>query len=84
MLYMVQYMVMMKTTVYLPERLKRALERMAAEEGRSEAEIIRGALQAVVESRQRPRPRLPINDQDLGDPGIAENVDRYLSGFGES
>ncbi len=74
---------MMKTTVYLPERLKRALERMAAEENRSEAEIIRGALQAVVENRQRPRPRLPISDKDLGDPGIAENVDRYLSGFGE-
>ena len=32
---------MEKTTVYLPTQLKRALERAARSEGRSEAELIR-------------------------------------------
>jgi len=33
-----------RTTVYLPDELKAALERTAAAQGRSEAEVIRSAL----------------------------------------
>ena len=75
---------MIKTTVYLPEALKADLEKMAAEEKRSEAEIIRAAIAAAVENRQRPRPTIPLFSGGLGDPPAAERVDELLEGFGES
>jgi Arc/MetJ-type ribon-helix-helix transcriptional regulator len=74
---------MRKTTVYLPEALKADLERMAAEEDRSEAEIIRAAIAAAIESRPRPRPKIPLFSKGLGDPTAAERVDELLAGFGE-
>ena len=49
---------MKKTTVYLPDGLKSALERMAHEEGRSEAEIIRSSIQRTIDRRRRPVPRI--------------------------
>jgi len=73
---------MKKTTVYLPEALKASLEKMAAEEDRSEAEIIRAAIEAAVKNRQRPRPKIPLTSESLGDPRAAERVDELLEGFG--
>ena len=73
---------MTKTTVYLPEDLKASLKRMSNEEGRSEAEIIRDAIQAVVQRRKNSRPRVPLTHQGLGDPSLAERVDELLKGFG--
>lgn len=75
---------MIKTTVYIPEALKADLERMAAKEKRSEAEIIRAAIQAAVDRRQRPKPTIPLFSEGLGDPTAAERVDELLEGFGES
>lgn len=75
---------MTKTTVYLPDELKAALERAAAEEGRSEAELIREAIRVRVERSARPRPRVPLVDQPLGDPTAAGRVDQLLEGFGSS
>lgn len=74
---------MKKTTVYLPAELKSTLERMATEEGRSEAEIIRTAIQNAVDRRQRPLPRIPLFDLGPEDPTAAERVDELLAGFGE-
>lgn len=74
---------MTKTTVYLPEELKAGLARMAREERRSEAEIIRAAISAMVSSRQRPKPRVPLVTRGLGDPAAAERVDELLAGFGD-
>lgn len=74
---------MRKTTVYLPDELKAALERMASEEGRSEAEIIRFAVQQAVDHRQRPRPRIPLFELGTEDPTAAERVDELLAGFGK-
>ena len=73
---------MEKTTVYLPEELKAALERAAREEGRSEAEILREALQARVGGRAPVRPRIPLTGRGLGDPTLAERTEELLSGFG--
>ena len=75
---------MKKTTVYLPDELKRSLEQMASDEGRSEAELIRSAIQTAVQQRERPRPRIPITTRPLGDPSFAERVDELLDGFGRS
>lgn len=71
---------MQKTTVYLPDELKRALEHVAADQGRSEAELIREAVQAITRGERRPRPRLPLFKS--GRRGLAERVDRALGGFG--
>ena len=73
---------MMKTTVYLPEDLKASLSRVAAERGRSEAELIREAIQALVGGGTPPRPRVPLVATALGDPTAAERVDELLEGFG--
>jgi hypothetical protein len=75
---------MFKTTLYIPEDLKRALERRAVEEGLSEAALVRRALQNELGDSPAPRPRVPLFDIDLGDPDLAERVDELLEGFGES
>jgi hypothetical protein len=72
---------MQKTTVYIPDDLKRALEQAAATRGCSEAELIREALRGLAEQVGPPQPRLPLFTS--GKPRLAEEVDRALSGFGE-
>ena len=66
-----------KTTVYLPDSLKKDVERQAQQRSCSEAEVIRQAIQDAV-SRPKPRPGI-IG----GDSGWAERVDELLEGFGE-
>ena len=65
-----------KTTVYLPDELKAAVEREAARRGESEAEVIR---RAIATSVSRPRPRAGILD---GEP-FAAQADELLGGFGK-
>jgi Arc/MetJ-type ribon-helix-helix transcriptional regulator len=71
---------MQKTTVYLPDDLKRALEQAATSRGRSEAELIREAIRALTGGVARPR-RLPLFRS--GRRGLAERVDQALKGFGK-
>lgn len=73
---------MQKTTVYIPEDVKRALGQLAAARGVSEAELIREALHAFTSQTTPPRPRLPLFKS--GKRGLAERVDEALSGFGKS
>ncbi len=72
---------MVKTTVYLPDELKDALARAAAETGRSEAELVREAIAALTDAIEAPKPRLPLFAS--GDPTLAARVDEALQGFGE-
>lgn len=73
---------MRKTTVYLPDELKRALERTAAAQGTSEAEIVRGAIVAATAEPGYPPLRLPLFDS--GNPTLADRVDDELAaGFGD-
>lgn len=73
---------MKRTTIYLPDDLKAALERTATTEGRSEAEVVRSALASATASHAYPLPRLPLFES--GDPTLAERVDEELArGFGE-
>jgi hypothetical protein len=71
---------MRRTTVYLPDELKLALERTARATGRSEADVIREGV-ARVTAGTAPRPVLPLFDS--GDPTLAERADELLEGFGE-
>ena len=72
---------MQKTTVYLPDALKRRLALAAHRRGESEAALIRAAIERLLEEEARPRPTLPLVRS--GDPTLAERVDEALAGFGE-
>jgi hypothetical protein len=72
---------MEKTTVYLPDDLKRALRRAAKATGRSEADLIREGIGTVVGTHRIAEPRLPLFAS--GQPDLAERVDELLGGFGE-
>ena len=71
---------MFKTTLYLPDDLKRAVERTARARGCSEAVVVREALRQFTSIFQAPRPKLPLFSS--GKPRLAERVDEALRGFG--
>ena len=73
------YTTMEKTTLYLPEDLKSAVKRAAAERGVSEAEIIRESIRMSV-GGVRPRARGALYSS--GQP-IARHAEEMLAGFGE-
>jgi hypothetical protein len=73
---------MRRTTIYLPEQLKRGLEQAARSKGSSEATFVREALERAVAEAKPPRPRLPLFSSN--EPRLAENVDDALVGFGDS
>lgn len=70
---------MVKTTIYLPEALKRRIEDVARAEGRSEADVIRSAIDAGVAPVARPRPRALFNS---GRGDLVERWDELMEGFG--
>lgn len=75
---------MKKTTVYLPDELKKKVEKLAKKEKKSEAEFIRNAIAIEVTRRLAPRPRIPLPGVSFGDSSVAERVDEILAeGFGE-
>jgi plasmid stability protein len=70
-----------RTTVYLPDDLKAALERTAAAHGTTEAEVVRSALASATAAHVYPTPQLPLFES--GDATLAERVDEELAaGFG--
>jgi precorrin-2/cobalt-factor-2 C20-methyltransferase len=52
---------MHKTSVYLPDNLKRALAARASATGRSAAEVLRAAVEAEVRGSPGPRPASPVD-----------------------
>lgn len=66
-----------KTTVYLPDSLKRDVERRARELSCSEAKVIR---QAIRDAVGRPEPRPGILP---GDDSWIDRIDDHMEGFGE-
>ena len=71
---------MKKSTVYLPDDLKAALERVAATVGRSEAELVREGVRLVTEAHAKRAPTIPLFSSGI--PDLAERVDEELEGFG--
>lgn len=70
---------MVKTTLYLPDDLKRAVEAEANRRGASEAEVIRDALRrALPAPTRRPRPAV-----FAGREPIAARAEEFLAGFGQ-
>jgi len=74
-------MTMTRTTVYLSQDAKRRLSAAAHRRHRSEAELIRDAIdQLLADEPERPRPNPPQLDLD---PAAIDNLDEHLSaGFG--
>lgn len=72
---------MEKTTVYLPDELKRALRRASRASGRSEADLIREGIGLVTGAHRVAEPRLPLFESRQ--PDLAEEADSALAGFGE-
>jgi ribbon-helix-helix CopG family protein len=72
---------MVKTTVYLPEEVKAALDREALRTSTSEAELIRTAITRLLGLTARPRPHFG----ELSGPSLTveEMDDTLASGFGE-
>lgn len=73
---------MRRTTIYLPDEMKTAIEREAARRGVTEAEVIRGALTEHLEVSEPPVPQLPVFPEGFG-MDIAGRVDELLEGLGE-
>jgi Arc/MetJ-type ribon-helix-helix transcriptional regulator len=71
---------MHRTTVYLPEEVRRAIKEAVRSRGVSEASFIRGAIERAIADAAPPRPRLPLFSS--GDETLAERVDEALSDFG--
>lgn len=65
-----------KTTLYLPQQLKRRIEDEATRKGLSEAEVIRRVLDAGLEW---PRPRGGLFSAEP----IGDRMDEAMKGFGE-
>ena len=72
---------MQKTTVYLPDDVKRTLTHTAAVRGVSEAELIREAIRQLTSRSAARRPHLPLFKS--GKSRLAERIDQALDGFGE-
>lgn len=70
---------MLKTTVYLPAELKRALTKLARQRQCSEAELLREAIARLAREDEAPAPKLPLF-RSAG-PSIAADVDRAPEGF---
>jgi plasmid stability protein len=69
-----------RTTLYLPESLRAALKRRARVEGRTEADIVREALEAALAAYRTPEPQIPLfASTEL----VSDRVDELLAGFGE-
>lgn len=70
---------MHKTTLYLPDELRRAVAAAARCRGVSEATVIRDAIAAAL-AAERPMPKAALFSSDVV---MARNVDDHLAKFGE-
>jgi hypothetical protein len=72
---------MERTTVYLTEAQKAALEAVAQSSGRSEAELIREGVELVTERHRTAGLTVPLFDSGRSD--LASRAEELLEGFGE-
>lgn len=71
---------MIKTTVYLPRELKRALSRTARNRGMSEAALLREAVIRIVADPAPQTPSVPLFRSNQ--PSIADAIDDGLDDYG--
>jgi predicted transcriptional regulator len=66
-----------RTTIYLPDEMKAAIEREAARLGVTEADVIRRAVEASLKTQSRRRHITPAIPEGLGE-DLAGRVDELL------
>jgi hypothetical protein len=71
---------MRKTTIYLPDELKQRIERIARSQRRSEADVIRTAIDEATREVY-PAPTLPLFES--GEVTPIDDWDDALRGFGD-
>ena len=76
--YMLPYMSMVRTTVYLDQEVALALRQLAAQRGRSQAELIRDALAKYTARAVRPMP-VGIGKYRSGEPDVAQRAKDILA-----
>jgi hypothetical protein len=75
---------MNETTVYLTDDLKQQLERVAAERGQSEAEMILAGIRMILAFQGPKDPPLPsFGIFATDDPDLASKTDELLKDFGK-
>jgi hypothetical protein len=72
----------MKTTLYLPEELKRLVAKEAGRRGTSEAQVIREAIATAAAGFERPKPQGGFIEGEW-EP-VDWNSDDWLDGFGQA
>ncbi len=73
---------MKRTTIYLPDEMKTAIEREAARRGVTEAEVIRRAVGEHLKTRTERKLNLPLFPQGFGE-DLAGRVDELLEGMAD-
>jgi predicted transcriptional regulator len=71
---------MVKTSVYLDDRQKQDLDRIAHITGRSQADLIREAISQVIHDHLADRPKMRAR---FHDPSIVGRTEELLEGLGE-
>jgi len=70
-----------RTTIYLPDEMKAAIEREASRRRVSEAEVIRSAVESDLRRKPTRRIQTPVFPDGLGEE-IGTRVDELLEGMG--
>ena len=70
-----------QTTIYLPDDLKQRLQQAARRDRRTEASIVREALDEALQRREV-APTAPLFAEGWGDSTLAERVDELLADSG--
>ena len=73
---------MKRTTIYLPDEMKIAIEQEAVRRGVAEAEVIRAAVGKHLSKVEPPIPRLPVFPEGFG-AEIGTRVNELLEEVGE-
>ena len=73
---------MKRTTIYLPDEIKVAIEAEATRRGVTEAEVIRESVREHLDSTKERKLNLPLFPEGLGF-DLAGRVDEFMEGFGE-
>ena len=72
-----------RTTIYLPDEMKAAVEREAARRGVTEAEVILDSVETSLATSEQPKPQLPVFPDGLGE-DIAGQTEKILESYGDA
>ena len=72
----------MKTTIYIPDDVMKALKRKAQIEQKSQSEVIREALEVATSAYRFPMPHFPLGT-GRGPADMSQHLDDFMDGYGD-